>query len=200
MKRIVSVIYFTIINLVIFAQTQYDYYEDDVAHEKPVIDGYGLLGLIMLAIIGFVVWFIYASIKEWANKHIDTTPKVKAPKPKSSIEIMKEEAEKARKKRELEWEAMEKAKLRAEAIEILKTEYNEPIIMDGVKYELKYDIIKDDQIDAFVKGYIKGCYRYFNFYPTSKMKKMFPPIVFIGYLRGLKEEKEVWEKFGKFPG
>jgi len=194
MKRIVSVIYFTIINLVIFAQTQYDYYEDDVAHEKPVIDGYGLLGLIMLAIIGFVVWFIYASIKEWANKHIDTTPKVKAPKPKSSIEIMKEEAEKARKKRELEWEAMEKAKLRAEAIEILKTEYNEPIIMDGVKYELKYDIIKDDQIDAFVKGYIKGCYRYFNFYPTSKMKKMFPPIVFIGYLRGLKEEKEVWEK------
>lgn len=161
MKRIVSVLYFLIINIVIIAQTQYDFYEDDVAHEKPVIDGYALLGIIILGIF----WVIYKAIKEEIDKHIDKTPKVKTPtppKPKSSSEILKEEMEKSRKKRELEWEAMEKAKLRAEAIEILKTEYNEPIIMDGVKYELKYDIIKDDQIDAFVKGYIKGCYRYFN--------------------------------------
>ena len=200
MKRIVSVIYFTIINLVIFAQTQYDYYEDDVAHEKPVIDGYGLLGLIMLAIIGFVVWFIYASIKEWANKHIDTTPKVKAPKPKSSIEIMKEEAEKARKKRELEWEAMEKAKLRAEAIEILKNEYSEPHIMDNVKYVLEYDTLREDTIDAFVRGYIWGSFRRYSFLSIEEFKKQFHPIVVLGYLRGLQEEKEVWEKFGKFPG
>ena len=48
MKRIVSVLYFLIINIVIIAQTQYDYYDDDVAHEKPVIDGYAILGLVIL--------------------------------------------------------------------------------------------------------------------------------------------------------
>ena len=199
MKRIVSVLYFLIINIVIIAQTQYDYYDDDVAHEKPVIDGYAILGLVILGIF----WVLYKVIKEEIDKHIDKTPKAKAPtppKPKSSSEILKEEMEKSRKKRELEWEAMIKAKLRDEAIEILKTEYNEPIIMDGVKYELKYDTLKDVQIDAFVEGYIKGCYRYFHFHPISEAKKMFPPIVFIGYQRGLKEEKEIWEKFGKFPG
>ena len=50
MKRIVSVLYFLIINIVIIAQTQYDYYDDDVAHEKPVIDSYAILGLVILGI------------------------------------------------------------------------------------------------------------------------------------------------------
>ena len=50
MKRIVSVLYFLIINIVIIAQTQYDYYDDDVAHEKPVIDGYAILGLVILSL------------------------------------------------------------------------------------------------------------------------------------------------------
>lgn len=84
MKRIAIIFVSFIYTVLLTAQTQYDYYDDDVAHQKPVIDGYGLLGLVLLAIIGFVVWIVFSSIKEWANKHIDTTPRYKEPKPKTA--------------------------------------------------------------------------------------------------------------------
>ena len=57
------------INIVVFAQTQYDYYEDDVAHSNPPMDGYTILGIIIFVVIGFIIWLIYHSIKEKANNN-----------------------------------------------------------------------------------------------------------------------------------
>lgn len=184
----------------VLAQTQYDYYDDDVANQRPVLNGYTVLGLIILFVVGFVIWFIYASIKEWLNKHIDNTPKVKTPKPKSSFEIMKEKAEQSRRKRELAWEAKIKEKLRAEAIEILKNEYCKSHILDGVNYVLHYETLKENSIEAFVRGYIWGSYRSYSYLSITEFKKRYHPIVVLGYLRGLQEKKEIWERFGKFPG
>lgn len=200
MRRLVLFLYTIFINVAVFAQTQYDYYDDDVAYQKPVIDGFSILGLIMLIVIGFIIWLICAIVKDWLNKHMDNTPKTKSPKPKSSLEIMNEQIEKARRQRELAWEAKEEEKLKAEAIEILKNEYCEPHIMDGVRYVLKYDTLREDTIDAFVRGYIWGSFRQYSFLSIEEFKKRFHPIVVLGYLRGLQEQKEVWEKFGKFPG
>lgn len=134
MRRLILFLYATLINVAVFAQTQYDYYDDDVAYQKPAIDGYSILKLIMLIVIGFIIWFICASAKDWLNKRMDNTPKTKTTKPKSSLEMMNEQIEKAREQRYLAWEAKEEEKLKAEAIEILKNEYCEPHIMDGVRY------------------------------------------------------------------
>ena len=196
MRQFLS-LFFLIINVMVVAQTQYDYYDDSVAHQNPDLN---IFGLIMLLVIGFVVWFIYASIKERINKQNANTPATKAPKTKSSLDIMKEKAEQSRRQRELAWEADIKEKLRVEAIEILKNEYCEPHILDGVRYVLKYETLGEDGIKAFVRGYTWGSFRRYSFLSIDKFKKSYHPIVVLGYLRGLQEEKEIWERFGKFPG
>lgn len=63
MKKILFTIICLFINIVVFAQTQYDYYEDDVAHSKPDLDWHAILGLIVLTIIGFIIWVINKDIK-----------------------------------------------------------------------------------------------------------------------------------------
>ena len=183
MKKIAVIFVSFIYTVLLTAQTQYDYYDDDVAHQKPVIDGYGLLGLVLLAIIGFVVWIVFSSIKEWANKHIDTTPRYKEPKPKTAYEIRKEEAERERTNAEnlKNWNAVKE-----EALQIIQTEYQTPYKFDNVNFVFKPETLKQDTIDAFTRGYYYGVTRAFTHNSEEKIKKTFHIVVRLGYERGLK--------------
>ena len=62
MKKVAVSFYSLIACISLFAQTQYDYYEDGVAHQKPFITGDTLWGLIVLLAIIFIVWLIKSSI------------------------------------------------------------------------------------------------------------------------------------------
>ena len=64
MKKIILTIFNLLINIAVFAQTQYDYYEDDVAHKDSVIDGHTILGLLIVAFIVFIIWLIYRTVKD----------------------------------------------------------------------------------------------------------------------------------------
>ncbi|MBQ9585412.1 MAG: hypothetical protein IJR20_05365 [Muribaculaceae bacterium] len=64
MKKILLSIFCLFINNLILGQTQYDYYEDDVAHEGAVFDGYTIFGILIVAFIIFVIWLIYTIIKD----------------------------------------------------------------------------------------------------------------------------------------
>lgn len=178
----------------VIAVTQYDYYDDDVAHQG--IDGYTLLGLLILVVIGFALWILYSLIKEWTKKNMPS--RLTKPKPKSPSEILKEEIYKRKKEKELEWEAMEKEKLKKEAIEILKKEYCEPHILDGITYVLEYENLDENKISAFTRGYIWGNFRSYSYLSLEEFKKRNHPIVVLGYIRGL-QEKDIWIKFGKCP-
>ncbi len=198
MKRYIFSISSLVFRIKLLAQTQYDYYDDEVAYQVPVIDGYTLLSLIIFTVIGFLIWIIYRLGKEWANKNIIAHSKPKEPKPKSQSEMRKEEIYNRKKAKELEWEAMVKEMLKNEAVEILKREYGEPHIMDGVMYVLKYDTLQQDYIDAFIKGYILGSFRHYSYLSLTEIKKRLHPVIVLGYIRGL-QEKEIWKIYGKCP-
>ncbi len=201
MKKILLGIYFFIIKASIFAQTQYDYYEDSDTYKRPeAIDGKTILGLIVLAIIVFVIWFLNACYKDWAKKHKkDRINKLLEPKPKTPLEIVKEELEEAKRKRGLEWERNIKAKQAEEAVKILYAEYQEDHILDGIIYRFNPNNWKKDAIDAFTQGYIWGSWRHYSYLTIDEIKRKHHPLIVLGYLRGL-EEPEIWEKYGKFPG
>lgn len=191
-------------SIIVNAQTQYDYYDDDVANSKPDLDWHAILGFLILAFIGFVLWIIYTSIKNSASKRSKANAQnkiiVKQAPTLTPAQVMEKQIKEERDKRVIEWENKIKQKLREEAIEILKNEYNKPHEMDNVIYILKYEELRSDTVDAFVKGYIKGCYRFETWRTIEQIKKRYHPIVVLGYIRGLEEKLEIWEKFGKFPG
>ncbi len=60
-KYILSLLSFFFCNL-IFSQSQYDYLDDDVAHSKPFLDGYTILGLLILGLFFLIIRFIYNSV------------------------------------------------------------------------------------------------------------------------------------------
>ena len=59
MKKYAIILYLFIAECInVFSQTQYDYYDDDVAHQKNTINGHTIMGLLL---IGFVVFNIKIS-------------------------------------------------------------------------------------------------------------------------------------------
>lgn len=201
MKKILLGIYFFIIKASILAQTQYDYYEDSDTYKRPeAIDGNTILGLIVLALIVGVIWFLNACYKDWAKKHnTNKINKLLEPKPKTPLEIANEQLKEAKRQRELEWERKIDAKLAEEAERILYAEYQEDHILDGIIYRFDPNDWDKRAIDAFAKGYIWGSWRHYSYLTIDEIKRKHHPLIVLGYLRGL-EEPQIWEKFGKFPG
>lgn len=85
MKKLVLSFCYFIICVSVLAQTQYDYYDDDVAHQKPLITGETLLGLIVLAAIIFVVWLVKASISSVNQSIQESKRKAESARIKESI-------------------------------------------------------------------------------------------------------------------
>ena len=65
MKKIVFGIISILITASSFAQTQYDYYDDDVAYKSHNGSGDFFTGLIVIVIIAFVVWIFNAIVKDF---------------------------------------------------------------------------------------------------------------------------------------
>ena len=63
MKKFSIIILSSIIYFGGFAHSQYDYYGDDVANEKPFINGDTLLGIIVILVIMFIIWLIKSSLR-----------------------------------------------------------------------------------------------------------------------------------------
>ena len=154
--------------------------------------------LSILIVIGIAITIITA-VYNYFNKSNNKSQIKTTPKQKTFAQITKEKEDDARSKRELQWEADIKAKQSKEALKILYDEYQEYHILDNVHYKFDPNTWSQDGINAFTKGYIWGCWRRYSYMSISEFKKIHHPLIVLGYLRGLKE-KEIWEKFGKFPG
>lgn len=179
-----------------FAQTQYDYYYDDVAHSNSF--GFSsILGFLLFCVFCVVIYYVMEGISKWA----DSGATYKEPKPKTQAELQKEKEAEERHHRGILWENEIKRKQAIEAKEILIKEYTEDHILDNVHYVLvkNVDSISQSTLDAFTKGYIWGNWRRHSYLSKEEIHKRFHPIVVLGYERGLKEP-EIWEKYGKFTG
>lgn len=155
----------------------------------------------ILVVVGIAIAIITA-IYNYFNKSNNSQKsqiRTTESKQKTVAQMAKEKEDEARRKRELQWEADIDAKLSEEAKKILYDEYQEYHILDNVHYKFDPNTWDQDAIDAFVRGYTWGCWRRYSFLSITEFKKRFHPLVVLGYLRGL-EEKEIWEKYGKFPG
>lgn len=89
MKKIAVSFYSFITCVSLFAQTQYDYYDDEVAHQKPFLTGDTLWGLIVLLAIIFIVWLIKSSISS-ANQSVKESKRKAEAEKIRQTEILRE--------------------------------------------------------------------------------------------------------------
>lgn len=195
MKRFIIYILSLLVFVPVIAQTQYDYYDEEVAHSNSF--GFtSILHFIVFCVLCFILYLVIRGISKWVE-NTDYTPKKE--KPLTQAEIIQKQLEEDRHRRGIEWENRIKEKQRIEALEILKTEYSTDHIMDNVHYRFNPDDLDENLINGFTLGYIEGCWRHYSYLTTEQIHKRFHPVRVLGYERGLKEP-EIWEKYGKFQG
>ncbi len=174
------------------SQTQYDYYEGSPYDRSDAIDFNTLLGLIILGVIIFIIWFINGSIKlkkeerrkEEFNKAVELR--------RQKEEIRKNESEKKSKERweklsELfKWEKDVKEKLRLEAIELFMNDYcDRDIVFDG--RIIRFNSNDTDKLEGFIHGYIEGNMRGCYGKSEEELKSTLSPEEYFGSIRGMRE-------------
>lgn len=199
MKRIIIIYLLLICNFSTFAQ---GWVTDDAVKDSS--DGIftGIFGFLLL--LG-VVWVIgYLMDKKSENDdmrgthkydHLPSSSRIKKEeiKPISKEEQKRQIAEEIIRKQQIEAdEAKNKAKMKEineEAINILKTEYQEPFVFDGKTMVFKSDELNSKTISAFCMGYYWGVTRQMTEAnaPKETIRRAIPQnIVRLGYERGLK--------------
>ena len=199
MKRIVIIYFLLICNVSTFAQ---GWVTDDAVKDSS--DGVftGIFGVLLF--LGLIWVISYLMDKKSENDdlsgkhkydHLPSSSRIRKEvvKPNSKEEQKHQIAEEIIRKQQIEAEEVKnKAKLKEineEAINILKSEYQEPFEYDGKTLVFKSDELKYETISAFCMGYYWGVTRQMTEAnaPKETIRRAIPHnIVRLGYERGLK--------------
>lgn len=164
----------------------------------------GILGLLLLLGLIWVIGYLMDKKSEHDDlrgkhkyDHLPSSSRIKNEevKPISKEEQKRQMAEEIIRKQQIESdEAKNKEKMKKindEAINILKTEYQEPFEYDGKTLEFNADQLKYNTISAFCMGYYWGVTRQMTEAPKEVIKRAVPNrIVRLGYERGLKSPQQ----------
>ena len=99
MKRIVFLAISISITTLAYAQTEYDYYDDDVAYQSHNSNGDFFTGLIVIAIIALVIWVINYIIKDFKgtneqrNKYQESKARSQRSTPRSTLGAIRRASE-----------------------------------------------------------------------------------------------------------
>lgn len=181
----------------LLAQTQYDYYESSPYDRSDVIDGPTLLGLIVIGVICFIIWYVNQSIKLSKKKKETeriysniTTPTRKTPKQLREEKLKKQK----------EWEKPIEEILKEEfKVIFIKEFFGKDVMMEGRLFSVKEPYENSVMAHIIEKGYVAGCFRRYSFMPLDMLRNIQnSPFWMFGYLRGM-QEQSVEERFGKAP-
>lgn len=198
MKRMVIIYFLLICNISTFAQ---GWVTDDAVKDSS--DGVftGIFGVLLLLGLIWVIGYLMDKKSEHDDlsgkhkyDHLPSSSRIKKDvKPNSKEEQKRQIAEEIIRKQQIETEeANNKAKMKKindEAINILKTEYQEPFEYDGKTMVFKPDELNYNTISAFCMGYYWGVTRQMTEAnaPKETIRRAIPhDIVRLGYERGLK--------------
>lgn len=198
MKRLIATILQITISTTLLAQ---GWVMDEASKDNSGGIFSGIMGLFVL--IG-VIWFVGYLMDKRSDyndsrqknqfNHLPSSSRMKKEvKPISKEEQKRQIAEEIIRKHQIESdEAKNKAKMKEineEAINILKTEYQEPFVFDGKTMIFKSDELNQKTISAFCMGYYWGVTRQMTEAnaPKETIRRAIPhDVVRLGYERGLK--------------
>ena len=162
----------------------------------------GIFGFLLLLLFIWVIGYLMDKKSEYDDMsgkhkydHLPSSSKILREEIKSNSKEEKKRqiAEETMRKQQIESdEAKNKAKMKEideEAINILKTEYQEPFVFDGKTMVIKLDELNQKTISAFCMGYYWGVTRQMTEAnaPKETIRRAIPHnIVRLGYERGLK--------------
>ena len=198
MKRLITTILQINISTTLLAQ---GWVMDEASKDNSGGIFSGIMGLFVLIGVVWLVGYLMDKRSDYNDSrqknqfnHLPSSSRMKKEvKPISKEEQKRQIAEEIIHKHQIESdEAKNKAKMKEineEAINILKTEYQEPFIFDGKTMVFKSDELNQKTISAFCMGYYWGVTRQMTEAnaPKETIRRAIPhDVVRLGYERGLK--------------